>query len=397
MGIQDVFVRYRFGIAYLLFNVVKKLSPREVLYLFLTYILSLFFPSFGQKTSVAAWCCDFRPESRDLLDRLCRFTDGAGADRYSIYKLLQLADQNLLYQVLQPKSPNDIGLFPRIRSAIEATGNVVFRLGVQADSILISNHSVTGVVVGGEVIPCDKVLLCIPPPALSSLLARSSLSSAYPRVADLLSKSTYDVYVSATFHYDTEISFSPKWGFPESEWGVVSLPIGNYINDPYSKKVFSVTCIYPDRISSRLQQTLDQTEDPSVVVEEMFQQLKETYPDLPRPDTMLLSPTAHHDGTRWMELDSAFIKTVEGEYMPAKAEGVQGLYQIGTQNGNSSFAYTTFEAAVTNAMAWYNEYSDSQKVVISNPVRLSSLLWSCLGLYVVYRLVRGGSFGGRAS
>ena len=385
MGIRDSYTRYRFGILYLIFQVAKRLSIKESLYLFASYITLLFSPNFGQKTSVADWCCHFSQPSKDLLDRFCRFTDGAGSDRYSIYKLLQLADQNLLYQVLQPKLPNDLGIFPQIKSAIEATGNVSFRLGVQVDSIIKDNQRVTGVVVGGEEIPCTRVLLCIPPPALASLLARSSIT--FPGIGNLLSKSTYDVYVSATFHYDSEISFTPQWGFPQSEWGLVSIPIGNYFQDPRSKKVFSVTCIYPDRASARLQRTLNQTEDRQVVLEEMFQQLKESYPDLPRPDAMLLSPTAYYDGQKWNEFDSAFINTVEGEYLPAKSP-IQGLYQIGTQNGNSSFAYTTFEAAVTNAMSWYNEYSGQRKIAISHPIKLSSLLWGGLVLYLVYRWIR---------
>jgi hypothetical protein len=111
-----------------------------------------------------------------------------------------------------------------------------------------------------------------------------------------------------------------------------------------------------------------------VILEEMYQQLLVLYPGLPPPPIRLLSATAYYSDSKWHERDSAFIHTVKGEYFPSEAVGVSGLYQIGTQNGNSSFAYTTFEAAVTNAIEWSNKHNDT-RIVIHNPMPLSRVIW----------------------
>jgi hypothetical protein len=150
--------------------------------------------------------------------------------------------------------------------------------------------------------------------------------------------------------------------------------------------------MYLDRRSTVLGRAANEIPESDVVLREMFRQLRETYPDLPEPDVMLLSPTMYYDQW-WKERDSAFIKTVGGEYADSSVGGVAGLYQIGTQNGRSQFSYTTFESAVTNAMEWYNRTFED-KVVIHNPVPLARVVWMVLILVVLYRVYQVYRSGG---
>jgi protoporphyrinogen oxidase len=382
MGIRDAFTNYKWNITDTVRFLLTRLSYVEIGYLFLTFVLFLFNPSFGRETSVAEWACRFRPEARELMDRYCRFTDGAGADRYSLNKLLNLVNQNVFYRILQPREPNDVGLFPKIRQAIESTGNVSFRLESTVQRIIFSNEKVSGIEINGETIACDHVLLCLPPAHVSQILTASGILS--PAVERLSRHSSYDTYLSATFHWDTPIDIPDVWGFPTSEWGLISIPVSKYFT-PQTSSVISTTCFYLDRPSSTIGLTANQISDTQQLLEEMFRQLKETYPGLPRPDAMLLSPIEYYDGG-WRSRDSGFIKSVREPYVEAMVR--EGVYQIGTQNGRSSFAYTTFESAVTNAIAWYNTVDGVDKVVIQNPVKLSRVIYVLLLVYVLVRVLR---------
>jgi hypothetical protein len=124
-----------------------------------------------------------------------------------------------------------------------------------------------------------------------------------------------------------------------------------------------------------------------VIMEEIYQQLREVYPELPPPEIRVLSPTAYHTPEGWKERDSGYIHTVSDLYLKAGAEGVSGLYQIGTQNGKSSFAYTTMEAAVTNAVEWYNGVIGEGGMVVRNPVpvRRVFLIAACLGIFFLLK------------
>jgi len=382
MGIADVFTPYKSNILDTVRFLFGKLSYVEMGYLVLTFVLFLFNPGFGRETSVAEWTCRFRPETREILDRYCRFTDGAGSERYSLNKLMNLLNQNALYTILQPREPNDVGLFPKIRQAIESTGNVSFRLESTVQRIILSEEIVSGIQINGEIIPCDHVLLCVPPNAVSSILTASGIQS--PAITRLTEKSSYDVYLSATFHWDTRIDIPDVWGFPSSDWGLISIPVSAYYTNETSS-VISTTCFYLDRPSRVSGRTANQISDPQQILEEMFLQLKETYPSLPQPSAMLLSPIEYYEG-KWLSRDSGFIKTVGEPYAEARVR--EGVYQIGTQNGRSAFVYTTFESAVTNAMAWYNTVPGVDRVVIQNPVTLTRVIYLLLLAFVLVRVLR---------
>ena len=74
---------------------------------------------------------NFSEKTRDYLDRLCRLTDGAGADRYTLFEFLELLNQNAFYRVYQPKLPTDVGLFKFWHQKLIETGRVQFLLNSQ--------------------------------------------------------------------------------------------------------------------------------------------------------------------------------------------------------------------------------------------------------------------------
>jgi hypothetical protein len=269
-----------------------------------------------------------------------------------------------------------------MKSVIESTGNVSFLLGRSVERVLYSGGHVVGVIADGETILCQKLLLCVPPVSLNRIFQNSGI--VYPSLHSIVERCTYDTYLSATFHYNA-VEFPWRWGFPLSDWGLISIPLSKYMTD--SSKVFSVTCMYLNRKSSVIGKTINEMENTEEILEEMFRQLKQTYPELPTPMRMILSPTAYREGGVWKERDSAYIHTVEGDYMESPVPGIGGVYQIGTQNGKSGFAYTTLESAVTNSIAWYNK-EERGEIQIKSSVSVYAFVWLIVIVYFVWRVLR---------
>ncbi len=78
-----------------------------------------------------------------------RLTDGAGAERYTLFEFLSLADLHAFYPILQPTRPNDLGIIKLWEEALKKNGRVDLMLGTEVSSI---NQTISGdqVVVSGE-------------------------------------------------------------------------------------------------------------------------------------------------------------------------------------------------------------------------------------------------------
>jgi hypothetical protein len=367
MGISpsDIFTPYRYGIGYIMDKTLNTLSWYECACLSWQFMRFLINPDFAKNMSVHEFASnyDFSKESKDYLDRLCRLSDGAGSDRTSLSKFLQLPNQNIFYSLYQPKVPNDIGLFPRMQHVLENNG-VSFLLNASVTELLMndSRSKMIGVSVEQGIdtvsILGEHVILAVPPSDLTKLLNRPSpYAQAFGDLSNLVKQSNYNVYVAAIFHWNQVIELPKRWGFPSSDWGLISIPLSEYtaFADVNSKTVISTCISYLDRKSSFIKLSANQVDDSNVLLQEIFRQLKETYPDLPPPTFQCLSPTVYRDQGKWVEEDSGYIHSTTSSYIPSHGT-ISNLYQVGTQNGASPLQFTTFESAVSNALSFLNEH-----------------------------------------
>ena len=363
---DDIYTPYKFSVGYIMNQFMGKLYLGETLLLAQEFFKFMFQVQYDQTVTVQSFTEShgFSIASMDYLDRVCRFSDGAGSDRYSMYQFLQLINQQYFHKFYQPKLPNDIGLFPRIQNALLSTGNVTFQLNQTIQSIGYDavHGNVTGVTTSTQFFSGANVILAVPPPAMSAILAASNgpIPTAFGNLSHWTPKATYNNDIAATFHWDTSLNLPLVWGFPTSEWGLISIPLTEYMNmnDDRSKTVISTCITYLDTSSSVLHLTANQITDRNILVQEMFRQLKESYPLLPAPTTSLLSPTVFRNTQGWTEQDSGFFKSAQISFLSSKSR-ISNLYQVGPQNGTSGVAFTTFEAAVTNAMVFYNTHVTS--------------------------------------
>jgi predicted NAD/FAD-dependent oxidoreductase len=398
MHIDDLFTPYHFNIPYVANKLIDKLSWYECGCMAWAFTRCMFQSEYGNDKSVHDFVIEsnFSEESKDYIDRLCRFTDGAGSERYRLKQFLEMMNQNAMYTILQPKLPNDIAMFPHIQHAMARKG-VTFLLDADVEEILMNNAQtrVTGISVHHDLqsvtLQADNVILAVPPKDLSIILNASLCSNAFGSLEDWTIKSSYDTHVSAIFHWNQELDIPNIYGFPFSEWGLIFIPLSNYMAfDHNSKTVISTSITYLDRRSSETGQTANEMSDSGQLIAEMFRQLKLAYPSLPQPTFSCLSPTMYRDQGKWVNQDSAYIHAKTSGFLSSKGS-IPNLFQVGVQNGHSPLHATTFEAAVANGIVFLEE-QNMPLFPLQKPTTVRSVLFwifiailSLILIYVLYK------------
>lgn len=300
----------------------------------------------------------FSPESIDYIDRLCRLTDGAGADRYRISQFLNLIDQQSLYTLSQPKIANDRGLFKFWRKKLEEVGvDILLDADVSAVITDSAERKVRGVEVAREeIFRAEKVLLCIPPNSILRLLGEKKLTKYFGVDKNWVKQCSYDKYINVTFMWRQDVlkGIPRVWGFPASKWGVAYIVLTDTIRGENFDTIISAAITKSDQLPKNLSR--------ADLIAGVFDQLKISYPHLPNYDAATTDPE------KFETLDSEVIGNADGivlagsayinaaGYSPLPSRGyVRGLFTVGPQNGNSEYTFTSLESAISNAMHFYGE------------------------------------------
>ena len=332
---DDIFTPYKFNMGTIGGRTWQSLHARELLQLTSAYIQRAFGRDYSKTTMrefIAAWS----ESSRDYIERVCVLTDGQRADTYPVDKFLQLINQQMgLYKLYQPKAPNDEGLFKIWGDELTASG-VTIRLNekclsVQGQTVITDKHTYTA----------PNIILAVPPRTLAQI-------NVVPRAwADAAS---YIDYITVNFRFPIK-SLPSTWGFPATAWGLAHIVVSDYWDGQDHDRDVTISCGItnvdaPDRNGKTARQSTD-----DYVVQETLNQLRESYPTLPRP-------TSAHIGSR-IGQESAFVGD---NFIPAQIR--PGLYNAGTQNGKSQYAYTSMETAVANATALANELAPETRSML---------------------------------
>lgn len=382
MGIDfyKIFTPYKFGNSLFTERFFDTLTWSELLSITLVFILFMFDPTYGKDTSVQQFMntYGFCASSKDFMDRFCRSTDGAGVDRFTLWQLLQVFNQNLFYGIYQPRKPNDVILLPAMKLAIEATNYVEIMLNATVQSIVMDTPThVTGVVVNGTTFTATNIIMAVPPKDVVTLCnSNINLVNAFGTGLNTWFQNTqYNNDIAVIFHWDTKLRFKSKWGFPYSDWGLVSIVLTDYMdfNDNRSKTVISTCITYLDKPNDD-NKTANEITDPNELVDIVFQQLCEMYPMLPPPTHKILSPTVYKSNGVWVNTDSAYFDSVRTKPVDALSVTVPNLFQVGVQNGQGSLHVTSFESAVSNALYFIKKHT-TENIDIHSPVELRTVLW----------------------
>lgn len=294
------------------------LSPPELLRLTWDYLVfALFDADHGKRVSMKRYARKFSATARAHIDAVCRMSDGAGSDRYTLWEFLSGFDQHMR-PFYVPKKPLD-GLFRRWHEYLKNTRNVDVFLGTEVATI--RPHGVT--LKNKHVLRGAKVILAVPPTHVDDILEKSRLEE--PGFREFAKKSKYEPYWSVSFFGATVDNAA---GHKTTPWGVfaVQYPFG----------VISAAASVWNVASPVTGKTLKQSSSEEAV-EEIRRQL-----GLPEGVT--------HAFVSGPYRDSAFVFTHKTAYW--KPELRSGIASVGCHNGRSSYAFTSMESAVRNALSY---------------------------------------------
>lgn len=405
LSFDDFFTPYNFSITEIGGKTIwNTLNFRELLSFTFAFISLLVNPKYGKNMSVKDFCIKnaFEKDSIIILDKICRLTDGATSDNYTLYQFLQLFNQHLFNQIYQPKLPNDIGLFRVWKQSLQSRG-VDFLLNQEVKDLSTDQSKrITSVNLSNNIIiKGDLFVLAIPPVNLISILQNSNNSGNFELLNafgdfELLNKwalkTQYIDYVSITFHWDQDLDLKKIHGFPKTEWGIVFIVLSDYMkfNENCSKTVISTAITVTD-VKSKSDKLPDECSK-SDLIQEVLLQIKSSYPDLPNPTISLLSPGVIYDNrlNKWISKDTAFIATSNQPFLQPQSLYYKNLYSLGTHNGKHLYNFTSIESAVTNGVSLsHSLYPILQNhYKISRSVEVTDLIYIFVLLIILFYLVK---------
>jgi len=349
---EDLYTPYNFGLSDMIKSSTKNMSFYELLKLGSAF---LFLNNSYKNIALVDYVNNFSNESKDFIDRICRLVDGGGIENFTLYSFLQILNQNMMYQVHQPKEPNDKALFRYWKDKL-IQNNVRIILNADVMKFETNNNKITSIICNNEKIQTDNYILAMPPYSISQLLIKNKniLNAFGNNFIDWSIRTNYITYIPVVFHWKTKLNLEKIWGFPESDWGIGHIVLSDYMNfdDVRSQTVIS-SLITRQNISSYLNKTPNEISDKQIIIDEIFRQLSTIYKNLPKYDYAIMSQN-YYENNIWKPVNTAFMTTKYG-YVPQESEVFDNLYNCGVQNGLSSYSFTSMESSIVNAIAFVHK------------------------------------------
>jgi len=403
LDFYDLFVPYKFNITTIgKESIWSALSFKELSLLFLDFSTLLVNNNHGKKISMKDHLTylNFSKKSLDMIDRICRLTDGAGYDNYTLYQFLQLLNQQFFYGLYQPNEPTDTGLLKKWRDFLEKNG-VTFLLNTTVERIEAMDNIITGIVIKRNdqtsfvKIIANKYILAIPPKSIVSLIKNNiTVKDAFGDFNTLekwSEQTAYIDYITVSFHWDKKLKLPDVYGFPKSEWGLAFIVLSDYMNleEKSSKTVISASVTIKDNKSKRNGKKIDEC-NKEELMDEIYFQLLESFPLLPLPKRMILSPGVVKINNEWKCIDTAFVATSKQPNIPFKSNKFYNLFNVGTHNGKSIYNFTSLEAAVTNAvkLGHYLYPELKEEFYISSSFTVKEIFWICIFIIIISILLK---------
>lgn len=410
MGVKftDLFTNYNFSITQIGGETVfSTLTWGELFILFIEFSKLMLNDYHGRNTILKNFLNDnkFNTDSIEMIDRVCKLTDGGGVDKYTLYEFLQLFNQQFFYSLYQPRYPNDEGLMTIWKKHLESR-NVTFYLDTTIKQISVKENNIESLEVSHdnhlEIIKGDKYIFAIPPQNLYNVMSDFSLPHSWGDLRSFSEETAYIDYISVTFHWNKKLPLSKVYGFPKSTWGVAFVVLSDYMtfNESDSKTVISTAVTISNRKSKNNNKTADECSDQELV-DEIFLQLQEAYPDLPPPTISIISPGVkfNKNKNKWISEDTAYIITSGKGYLPFRNEQLQNMYNLGTHNGKSYYKFTSLESAVSNSVILskelYPELQSSKYIQLSRSTSVSDVFDIIMIVLIIYLIYYGIINGGK--
>ena len=258
---------------------------------------------------------DMSNDTKDYLDRLTRFTDGASSDRYPLSEFLGLANSQALYTLLQPSISMDKFWKTQLKENMY--------LNSKLKNVEIKNNNISKLIFENKnvnITTQDQVIFAIPPMYLKNL-------SSLTKYLDLewIEKTKYINYISITFQWKINPDLPRVYGFPKSKWKIAFINLGEYLKD---EKMWILSTAITDTALVPTNMT------ESEIIIQVAKQL-----ELPFYDNAIVY---HGPKDGWVGND---YKSPENVII-----NINNVKSVGCHNGYSKYPFTSFECAVQNAL-----------------------------------------------
>jgi hypothetical protein len=405
MGVDfyDLFTKYDFGITQIGGETVfSALSFYELSVLAKVFFYMIIDDKYGTDIVLYDYIKNFKPESKEMIDRVCKLTDGGGSDKFTLNKFLQLFNQQFFYDLYQPKNPNDISLFVIWKSYLEKKG-VDFLLNIDIKHININNKNEIDYIdinVDNKIktIYGKKFVLAIPPKNLADIMRKFEIPNNLGNLEKFAKDTGYIEYISITFHWDKKINLKKVYGFPKSEWGIVFIVLSDYMTrameENQSKTLISTAITLSDRISSNNNKMANECNQEELF-EEVFSQLKLSFgQNLENPTSIIMSPGVNYSDKekQWISIDTAFISSAIHTELPFECGVITNLYNLGTHNGKSLYKFTSLESAASNGVYLSDILypgNNNKKIIKSNTsvTDVLNIIIIVIIIYLIYNTI----------
>lgn len=384
-------------------SIMKYFTIRELYSLVYELVMYIFDESRGKQITVSEFMkqSNYSKESYRTIDILCRMSDGATSEMFSMNSFLEYLNQNLLHKFYQSSEPNDVLLFHRWQRYLEHRGVTIMTSSrVERFHYNDNNHIKSCDIIheNGQrkTIYAKKFVLAIPPANIVSLIKQTGVINAFGDI-NVLQKWAYDTkyieYISITFHWNKKIRMPDNYVFPSTEWCIFHVELNDTMDlkDDRSKTVLSVAATKLNTKSNTIGKTANECRDRDELIKEIYRQLKITIPSLTDDYIALLEPNTYYDEDKmsWCLRGTAYVSTIFSKPIPSNSRLYTNLYNLGTHNGRSIYKPTTFESAVSNSMALACEmYPElKQTLKMKKAIALKELLTWLVIMIPIFALI----------
>jgi len=333
-------------------------SVRESFILTWQYLIyALWNKQYGKNVTMSEFCTAnaFSPKSSRYIDHICRFSDGAGAGRYTLWEFLSGLDQHL-YRFYEPRTPLDQGVFAHWESFLKGRG-VDLRLGTTVKKLMHKDGVIVGVeLASGEKIRASRVVCAIPPAPMDELLRRSHLHE--PGFHEFAERTEYDEYLSVCYHFPLDESplLDHREGITSTPWGVLARDLSQSM--AMETACLSVAATQLDVPSPTTGKTARHSSKEEVI-DEILRQLP-LRPQTKRRLVKAVMSSGLHKPTSssWEDEDEAYVATARTTPQGPALQCCSNLFSVGCHNGQSWYHFTSMEAAIENALAFLGNPRD---------------------------------------
>ena len=363
MGItvNDIFTNYKHNFILFALKIINYFDLYEILYFLYIYILYIFNSKYGEKINLYNHLDKyaFSLETINIIDRLCRFTDGGTITKCSLNKFIKIFDNLLTTKIYQPKEPLDVSLFKIWKKFLEKR-NVTFLLGKNIVSInkALNGKSIEYIVCDNKIIYLNKLILAIPPKSLMKILKYNDLHDCFgdfKELNELAEKTEYIEYISLTYHFVDKQDLENINGLTlDTDWGIIVVNLTDYMKNIEGKYNTILSCAISicDKKSKNIGKTANECSKNELIYEVHRQIKNSIYKNLSNNYEAIINPNNYYNvnDKKWDDTDDAYFHTINTKYINYNSSIINNIYTCGTHIGLIDSNYTNMESAIGNSL-----------------------------------------------